>query len=471
MSIHVKDSVSLALRLAQLSDAELDAEIGALSDREALEAMFDWRGVFARDNQQLPETDPRNPWFTFLILSGRGFGKTRVINETGKTWIDEHMEASKDIFRLAMIAETAADARDVLVEGESGMLTISPPWFMPDYEPSKRRLTWRRKTGKEGRGRVVAQATLFAGNEPDQLRGPQHHKALMDELAKYVYPQETWDNMEFGLRLGEIPQVAVATTPRPIEIIIDLVKDPDTVTVTGSSYENIHNLAPAYVKRVIKKYEGTRLGDQEIHARILTDMPGALIPQSIIDRNRVSVRPKLQIIYVAIDPSVTSGEDADEVGIMVGGRGYDDHAYLFHDASGHFSPEQWASMGVVQYVNHGAAGIVAERNNGGELVRIVMQKADPLVHPIVELVWAADGKDARAEEPGLLYEQGLVHHVGHFGALESELTTFVRPGSMPSKRKKLKSPNRADAALWLIWKLMIEGNASTDSKDYHTYKR
>jgi len=467
---------SAAADLSLLSPEELKAHIETLTEREALELLYDWQGTWARENQRLPKTDPENPWSVLLALAGRGYGKTRVGTEGVRTWVEEWKESGKgnfEILRIAMIAETSADARDVLVEGESGILAVSPPWFSPDYEPSKRRLTWRVRTGKEGKGKKVAMATLYAGNEPDQLRGPQHHKGLVDELAKYQYAEETWDNYQMGLRLGTEPQTLVTTTPRPLEILLDIMNDPDTRVVTGSTYENIANLSPTFIKKVVRKYEGTRLGDQELHAKILMDTPGALITQKTIDKNRIDYKAgmgmKFKFIIISLDPSATSGEDADEFGITI-----DDHAYLIKDDSDILTPEEWSRRAIMHYVNYGASCIVAERNNGGEMIQTILNQADVNIKPTVELVWASEGKDARAEEPALLYEQGRVHHIGHFAMLENELRTYVRPGSTPSKSKtkKLKSPNRGDSWMWAIWKLMLAGGgAGETAADFITYRR
>ena len=211
----------------------------------------------ARDKQLPPEGD----WFTWLIRSGRGFGKTR----TGAEWIIERVRSG--FMRLALIGQTKADVRDTMVElEESSIMNISPPWFMPEYQPSKRRVVW--PTG--------AIATIYSGDEPDQLRGPQHDTVWIDELAKFKYPQKTWDNMEFGLRLPPDPKVFVSTTPRPIPIIKQLIADPETVDITGTTYENIANLSPQFIKRIVKRYEGTRIGKQELHGLILDDDPRAL---------------------------------------------------------------------------------------------------------------------------------------------------------------------------------------------------
>jgi phage terminase large subunit-like protein len=267
---------------------------------DALESS--WPAI-ARPNQLPP---PGDWWQIWLLLAGRGFGKTRTLAE----WVCEQV-ASGQVSRIALVAATAADARDVLVEGESGILAVAPPGCRPIYEPSKRRLTWPHG----------AIATTFSAEEPDRLRGPQHDAAVCDELASWSHPQ-TWDMLQFGLRLGRNPRCLVATTPRPTKLLRELLarEGRDVVVTRGSSYDNKANLAPAFFAQIVKKYEGTRLGRQELNAELLEDTPDALWTHGIIDASRVSHVPELTRIVVAIDPTVTSGEEADETGIVVVGR-------------------------------------------------------------------------------------------------------------------------------------------------------
>ena len=290
-----------------------DAFAAQLAD--ALEAS--WPAI-ARPNQLPPPGD----WQVWLLLAGRGFGKTRTLAE----WVCQQA-ASGQAGRIAVVAATAADARDVLVEGQSGILTVSPPWFRPVYEPSKRRLTWPNG----------AIATTFSAEEPERLRGPQHDSAICDELGSWSRP-ETWDMLQFGLRLGRHPRCVVATTPRPTKLIRELLAcEGRNVAVTrGSTYENRANLAPGFFDQIIGKYEGTRLGRQELNAELLDDTPGALWSHGIIDAARQAAARQLARIVVAIDPAATSGEDADETGIIVVGKDTQGHGYVLADASGKY---------------------------------------------------------------------------------------------------------------------------------------
>lgn len=333
-----------------------------------------------------------------------------------------------------MVAETAADARDVLVEGESGILAISPPWNRPKYEPSKRRLTW--PSG--------AIATTYSGDDPDQLRGPQHDSALVDELAKYRYPEDVWDNLQFGLRLGEQPQVVVTTTPRAIPIIKQLLADPGAVITRGSLYENVHNLAPVFLQRVRDRYEGTRLGRQEIGGEVLTDNPGALWKrQEMIEVHRVVKVPKLIRIVVGVDPPASS--TGAEAGIVVAGRGSDNHLYVLEDCSLHGSPEQWGQAAVAAYHKWSADRIVGEVNNGGDMVGSTIRVVDKNVS--YKAVRATRGKATRAEPISAIYEQGRGHHVGAFALLEDQMCHWD-----PSVAE---SPDRLDALVWAGTELML----------------
>jgi phage terminase large subunit-like protein len=282
-------------------------------------------------------------------------------------------------------------------------MAVSPPWFRPVYEPSKRRLSWPNG----------AIATTFSAEEPERLRGPQHDAAVCDELGSWSRP-ETWDMLQFGLRLGRHPRCLVATTPRPTKLIRELLarEGGDVVVTRGSTYENRENLAAGFFDQIIRKYEGTRLGRQELNAELLEDTPGALWSHAIIDAMRQAAAPQLARIVVAIDPAVTSGEDADETGIIVVGKDHQGHGYVLADASGKHQPIEWARSAVAAYRAHHADRIVAERNNGGAMVEATIRMVDDNVP--VTTVWASRGKVARAEPVSALYEQGRVHHIGSF---------------------------------------------------------
>jgi phage terminase large subunit-like protein len=391
-----------------------------------------WPGV-ARPNQLPP---PGDWWQIWLLLAGRGFGKTRTLAE----WVCEQV-ASGQASRIALVAATAADARDVLVEGESGILAVAPPWFRPIYEPSKRRLTWPNG----------ATATTFSAEEPDRLRGPQHDAAVCDELASWSRP-EAWDMLQFGLRLGRNPRCLVATTPRPIKLLRELLarEGHDVVVTRGSTYENRANLAPGFFNQVIRKYEGTRLGRQELNAELLEDTPGALWSHGVINAARLAAVPNLARIVVAIDPATSSGEDADETGIVVVGIDQQGHGYVLADASGKYQPIEWAKIAIDAYRTHHADRIVAERNNGGDMVEATIRMVDPNLP--VTTVWASRGKVTRAEPVSALYEQGRMHHVGLFPQLEDQMTNFTSDFDHQSAGY---SPDRVDALVWAVMDLML----------------
>ena len=392
-----------------------------------------WPAV-ARPNQLPP---PGDWWQIWLLLAGRGFGKTRTLAE----WVCDQV-ASGQASRIALVAATAADARDVLVEGESGILAVAPPQFRPIYEPSKRRLTW-----PDG-----AIATTFAAEEADRLRGPQHDAAVCDELGSWSRA-ETWDMLQFGLRLGRNPRCLVATTPRPTKLIRELLarEGRDVVVTRGSTYENRGNLAPGFFDQVIRKYEGTRLGRQELNAELLDDTPGALWSHGIIDAARQAAAPNLTRIVVAIDPAATSGEDADETGIVVVGRDDQGHGYVLADASGKYQPIEWANIAIAAYRANHADRIVAERNNGGDMVEATIRMVDQNVP--VTTVWASRGKVTRAEPVSALYEQGRMHHVGTFPQLEDQMTNFT---SDFDRQAAGYSPDRLDALVWATTELLVE---------------
>lgn len=342
--------------------------------------------------------------------------------------------------RIALVAETAADARDVMVEGDSGILSVHPPDFRPLYEPSKRRLTWPNG----------AIATLYNAVEPDQLRGPQHDASWSDELAKWRYARETWDQLQFGMRLGA-PRQVITTTPRPIAVLKEILASSSTVITRGSTYDNKANLAPSFIVEVIKKYEGTRLGRQELKAEILDDVPGALWRRDDLDSKRATKAPDLQRIVVAVDPSGTKGQsdEGDSIGIVVAGKGIDGRGYVLADRTCKLSPDGWGRRACGAYYEFKADVIVAERNFGGAMVEHVIRTIDQLVS--YKEVAASRGKIARAEPVAALYEQGRISHVGSFPELEDQLCSFATDGYIGDG-----SPDRADALVWALSELMLE---------------
>jgi len=418
--------------------------------------------VWARDEQLAPVGE----WFTWLVLAGRGFGKTR----TGAEWVLERVRNGAR--RIALVAPTAADARDTMVEGEAGILARARPDERPLYEPSKRRLTWP-KTG--------AIATCFAAEKPARLRGPQHDTAWCDELCAWKYPQATWDMLVFGMRLGA-PRVCITTTPRPIPTLKDLLGDPANRTTRGSTYDNASNLARRFLATLRRKHEGTRLGRQELHAELLDDTPGALWTLSLFDRNRVAFAPDLARCVVAVDPQASAppdeSDDQDapgaETGIVAAGVGPNGDGYVLADRSGRFSPAEWGERAVLLHDELRADCIVGETNNGGAMVEHVVTTAAEKLHRdgykdrdgkirkratpriVFRAVTASRGKQTRAEPIAALDEQGRVHHVGALSALEDQCSTWV-PGG--------RSPDRLDARVWALTVLMLEDGAPASYRD------
>jgi phage terminase large subunit-like protein len=419
--------------LALLPEALRSELIAALSPAEALALLYDWP-FWARANQLPPDGD----WRVWLLLAGRGFGKTR----TGAEMIRARATA-RTARRLALVAPTAGDARDVMVEGESGILAISPPWERPRYEPSKRRLTWPNG----------AIATLFSADEPERLRGPQHDAAWCDELASWRYP-EAWDMLMFGLRLGTDPRVVVTTTPRPTKLLRELIADPAAVVTRGTTYENRANLAAAFVGQIIHKYQGTRLGRQELEAELLEDVPGALWTRGMIEGSRARGAPAFIRVVVAIDPAGSSTEGADETGIIVVGKDEDGRGWVIADASGRYSPTEWAKTAISAYRAHGADRIVAEVNNGGDMVEATLRMIEPSA-PFAA-VRATRGKVTRAEPIAALYEQGRIRHLGVFPRLEDQMCAFtIEAHGNLSARSAGYSPDRVDALVWALTHLLV----------------
>lgn len=366
------------------------------------------------------------------------------------------------------MAETASDGRDVMVEGESGLLAVHPRDFRPTYYPSKRRIEWPNG----------AIATLYNATEPDQLRGPQHDAAWCDELAKWKYVQETWDQLQFGLRLGEHPKQIITTTPRPLPILRKLITDPTCYVTRGRTYDNKDNLAEPFLRQIEDRYAGTRLGRQELEGEILDDIPGALWTRASIDDYRHKEIPEdLERVIVAVDPATSSNEGSDENGVVVVGMARDSdgyaRGYILEDGSLRGSPEEWARKAVHLYRKYSADRIVAEKNQGGEMVEAVIRSVDRTVP--VTLVHASRGKHIRAEPISALYEQGRIHHCGRFDQLEDQMCMFsldnIRDGNMGS-------PDRVDALVWglsfLFEKItsrprtrkVSQGSIPTDSNTY-----
>jgi phage terminase large subunit-like protein len=371
----------------------------------------------------------RGDWVTWLILAGRGFGKTRTGAEAVRSWV-------RSFPYVNLIGATADDARDIMIEGESGILAICPRYERPRYLPSKRRLEWPNG----------ARSLIFTADEPERLRGKQHMKLWCDELCAWRHP-EAFEQALLGLRLGPLPQAVITTTPRPIRLLRELIADTGTVTTRGSTYDNRAHLSTGFFTRIISRYEGTRLGRQELHAELLEDVEGALWSNALIEAARVTKAPDMERIVVAIDPATTSGEKADETGIVVAGKGVDGHAYVFRDLSCRLTANEWGTRAVNAYREFKADRIIAEVNNGGDLVENVIRTVDQYVP--YKAVHAKRGKVTRAEPISALYEQGRVHHVGMFAGLETQMCSFV-PDNLDG------SPDRVDALVWALTELMLD---------------
>ena len=424
----------------------------SLTEKEAEELMYSWE-FFSRPEQRAPEGD----WKTWLILAGRGFGKTRAGSEFIRQMVcGPTPEAPGKCRRIALIGETAKDTRDVMVEGDSGIMGVHPPAFRPLYEPSKARLTWPNG----------AEATLYNATEPDQLRGPQFDLAWLDELAKWRYADETWDMLQFGLRLGAHPRQIITTTPRPIPLVKALIKAAEegrpVVVTKGSTYDNLANLAPSFIEEIKNKYEGTRLGQQELHADVLLDMPGALWKSDMLDRNRcqMSEVPDLERVVVAIDPAmnttIEATDDTSETGIVVAGRGTDGLGYILDDATCVEMPEGWARKAIAAYDMYEGDRIVAEINQGGAMVEHTVRAVRDVPFTPVR---ASRGKVTRAEPISALYEQNRVKHVGKFNALEDQMLQFTR-ASEPGKS------DRVDALVWALTALFPSTVLRTRNSDF-----
>lgn len=417
---------SLAESLSSLPDDDRATALAELDDDRAEALLYDWR-FWGRPAQFAPP----GGWLWWLILAGRGFGKTRA----GAEFIRERVESGA-ARRIALVAPTSADARDTMVNGPSGIVAISPPWDRPTYEPSKRSLTW-----KNG-----AKALLFSAEEPERLRGPQFDTAWCDELGAWKYQRETWDQLQYGFRMGE-PQGCITTTPRPTKLMRELVDDVEVRVTRGSTYDNAGNLASAFLRTIRKKYEGTRLGRQELNAELLTDTPGALWTLAQLDELRTRVIVAMKRIVVAVDPAVSTGDDACETGIVVVGLGENDLVYVLDDASGQYSPGEWAAKVKELYDRWQADRVIAEANNGGNLVEANLKTVDAALP--VRLVHASRGKRTRAEPVASLYEQGRVRHLGAFPTLEDQMTTWDASG-------EALSPDRLDALVWGVTALVID---------------
>ncbi len=437
-----------------------------LSAPEAEFLLHDWQ-LWARDDQLPPLlSQGENPWTTWLILGGRGAGKTRA----GAEWVRGLALgippfADSPVERIALVGESLTDARAVMIDGPSGLLAIHPPGERPTYNASRRELSWPNG----------AVAQLFSADDPESLRGPQFGAAWADELAKWRYAERAWDMLQFCLRLGERPRQAVTTTPRPIPLLKRLIADPRVAISRARTEANAANLAPSFLDAVVGRYQGTRLGRQELDGELIDDRPDALWQREIIERSRVSDAPPLERIVVAVDPPVTSGARADACGIVAAGLAEDGRAYVLADATVQgVQPLDWALAAISLYESLEADCIVAEVNQGGELVAEMLRQVPPLAqsgkhrsgenadqagspakwrtgrHVPVRMVRATRGKYLRAGPVAALYRRGLVFHAGVWPELEDQMCDFGQGGLSDGR-----SPDRLDALVWALTELML----------------
>ena len=431
--------------LRALPDAEVAEILKQLGPQQSEELRYNWE-FWARPEQ----LEPTGDWNAWLALAGRGWGKTRA----GAEWVRHRIKKGDKIVHC--VAPTKGDVRRVMVEGDSGLLNVC--WKgdktyrgkhigFPVWSPTNNTLTWENGS----------KAVFFSAEDPERLRGPQAYSAWTDELCAWRNAQETWDMMMFGLRLGRKPQVFITTTPKTTKLLRNIIDDEKTVVSKGSTYDNSANLADTFLDAVRKTYEGTRLGRQELYAEILDEASGALWNRTLlhkceIDRDEV---PPLSRIVVAVDPAVTNKTDSDMTGIIVAGIDQEGTAYVIEDHTDRYSPKEWAAKAIQLYHDHMADRIVAERNQGGDMVRHTLQTEDENVP--IKLVHASRGKMARAEPVSALYEQGKVKHVKGLNDLEDQMVQWEPLGS-------IGSPDRLDAMVWALTDLSLNGYAKPQLK-------
>ncbi len=423
---------------------DLTTLLAQLPPHKAEELIYTWE-FWARPQQMAPQ----GVWNTWFINAGRGFGKTRA----GVEWVRSKVKQGHK--RIAAIAATNSDIERVMVNGESGFLarcwkgdkTIKGvPLGQPLWSPTKRLLTWENG----------AYVQFFSAEEPERLRGPQFEAAWCDELAAWNRDRDTWDMLQFCLRLGKHPQVCVTTTPKPTKLVRDILKNPKTTVTYGSTFDNSANLASTYLEAVKSQYEGTRLGRQELYAEILDEASGALWTRSLLSTCEVEVDDPVEFaqtlarVVVSVDPAVSANSESDMTGIVVAGQDVNGVCYILQDATDRFTPEGWAAKAIELYNLYGADRIVAERNQGGEMVRYTFKTVDETIP--IKLVHASRGKFARAEPVSALYERGRVKHAKGLDALEDQMVQWEPLGS-------IGSPDRLDAMVWAVTELALKGIA------------
>ncbi|HHL43577.1 MAG TPA: ATP-binding protein [Hellea balneolensis] len=405
-----------------------DDPVGMLALQHILD---DWQ-FLARPDQLPPPTD----WVIWLLLGGRGAGKTRA----GAEWVRAQVKAGAE--RIALVGPSYQEVRAVMLEGESGLLNLGKMGERPKYISSRRRLEWPKGAVGE----------VFSAEDPDGLRGPQFECAWADEFCAWAYPDATLSNLRLGLRLGDNPRLVMTTTPKPIAALTRLMEEPSLVVTRARTQDNKTNLSPIFMKTIVESYGGTRLGRQELDGEIMTDFPGALWSRDLFEQGRVKTKPNLSKIVIAIDPPVTSHQSSDACGIIVVGRsgsGAEAKAYVLQDATVQGArPDEWVNLAAKLYHVWGAHYVLAEINQGGDMIQTMFNTLQTDV--AVRTVYATKSKAVRAEPVALLYERSRVHHVGHFPELEDELCLLGVENSPKT------SPDRADALVWAVTDLLLK---------------
>lgn len=420
--------LSMRERLALMPEERRAVLLSPHRAEDVLLLLESWQGI-ARPEQLPPDGD----WGIWLILAGRGFGKTRA----GAEWVTA-MAAEHPECRMALVGTTAHDAEAVMLEGESGLLAVAPEGFEPEYRVGRRQLLWPNGS----------MATLFSAVEPDQLRGPQFHFGWCDEIAAWWNPKPVWDNLRMTLRLGERPQILVTTTPRPIPFLRDLMAMPGIAVTRGTTYDNCANLPESFLADLTAGYAGTALGRQELLGELLEAREGALWSRDGLERCRVAAAPPLRRVVIGVDPPAGMGG----CGIVAAGLGEDGLAYVLGDASVEgVMPDRWADAVASAHARFGAGLVIAEVNNGGNMVIMMLRATGRML--AVKDVRAMRGKSARAEPVAALYAAGRVRHVGMFSALEDQMCGLVLDGGYVGPGD---SPDRADALVWALTELMLD---------------
>jgi len=427
-----------ATDLREIPPEKLKEVLDQLGPKKTEELQHTWE-FWARPEQ----LEPNGDWNIWIALAGRGWGKTRA----GVEWVRHQVKSGKK--RIAAVAPTNSDIRRVMVEGESGFLNVC--WKgdktyrggklgYPNWSPTNRTLTWENG----------AKVEFYSAEDPERLRGPQFHAAWADEVAAWRNQQDVWDMLQFTLRLGRKPRVMVTTTPKPTKLMRALIASPQSHITRGSTFDNIDNLAKPFLETIKKEYEGTRLGNQELYAEMLEEADGALWTTEVLDKCTIEQKdiPELNRIVVSIDPAVTSKTESDMTGLIVAGIDVNGIGYVLEDATDRYSPAEWAAKAISLYKAHSADRIVAERNQGGDMVRRTLEAEDEAVP--IRLVHASRGKMARAEPISALYERGKVKHAKGLDELETQMRTWEPLGSMGS-------PDRLDACVWALTDLMLNG--------------